>query len=85
MGQWVSLLNILKSGGRAESLGATGPGGIDFGFGENAIHVHIKNIRDQRNEQEPYDRLPDEMKAQVTQFLFLFLFLHEREKENRRE
>ena len=65
-------------------MGATGPGGIDFGFGENAIHVHIKNIRDQRNEQEPYDRLPDEMKAQVTQFLFLFLFLHEREKENRK-
>ena len=60
--QWVALLQMLQSGGRAA---AGGLGAVDFGFGDNAVYVHRKNVRDQREEQEPYDRLPEEMKAQV--------------------
>jgi hypothetical protein len=52
----------LQSGGRAA---AGGCGAIDFGFGDNAVYAQRKSVREQREEQEPYDRLPEEMRAQV--------------------
>ena len=58
----MTLLHILQGGGRAESKSNKG---IDFGFGDNAIFVHTKNVRDERNEREPYSSLPEEMRAQV--------------------
>jgi hypothetical protein len=61
----VSLLNVLQSGGRAA---AGGCGAIDFGFGDNAVYAQRKSVREQREEQEPYDRLPEEMRAQVMSY-----------------
>ena len=71
--QWVALLQMLQSGGRAA---AGGLGAVDFGFGDNAVYVHRKNVRDQREEQEPYDRLPEEMKAQVCSAVRRWPFFH---------
>ena len=53
----------MEGGGR--SADKKGVGGIDFGFGDNAIHVHRKNIREEMKNREKYDSLPQEMKDQV--------------------
>lgn len=59
----MSLMKVLQAGGRAATKG--GLGGVDFGFGDTALYVLRENMRRQMEEQMPYDRLPDDIKATV--------------------
>ena len=60
--QWITLLKLLQGGGRAA---AGGLGAVDFGLGDNAKHIQLKQARQQKEQFEPYERLPPELRAKV--------------------
>jgi superfamily II RNA helicase len=60
--QWLSLLRILRLGGREEGGGNSA---VDFGVGASAS-ARAAAIRKEKAERPKYDRLPDHIRSQMT-------------------